>query len=142
MSKASVLALFDDGEAEERREEEHCEGLANGERARLLVDERVFPFEVGLAFGAALLFLAGAGGRGEAERWASGPGEPSSAAEDTVREVLESFGVITNPGWGRTALAGRRPRLDDLLVPGTWSVELWERRLFIYLMYEPQAGQH
>lgn len=75
-------------------------------------DKLTFPFKVDLAFGAAVLFFAGAGGRGDAARCASGPGDPSSAAEDTTNKVLESFGVVTNPGWGRTGLGGQRLRLD------------------------------
>lgn len=67
--------------------------------------------------GAVFFCLVGGGGRGDAGRWARRTGDPSPAADDTDREVRESLGVATNPGWVRLGLGGRSIRLHNL--PGT-----------------------
>lgn len=74
-----------------------------------------FPFVLGFgllwaAAGAFLLlvFLLRSGGRGDADRLARGPDD--SASSGVKREVRESFGGTTNPGWGRDGLGGQRVR--------------------------------
>lgn len=62
--------------------------------------------------------LVGTGGRGDAVRWARGPGDDDCGVGDTLIDDRESLGGTTNPFWVRAGLGGRR-HLPEVL-PGTW----------------------